>query len=231
MRRWIPLLIFILLVALFYLSGMHHYFDLEIIRSHYHTLKILADNNPILSPILFTLCYIAIVALSIPDWALFSIVAGTLFPQPLATICIVVGGSIGAVCIFLMARGFLHDWLLRIEGARIQKMKVDMLADAAHYLLFLRLTPFCPFWLTNLAPALFNVPLRTFIWTTVVGVIPTSIIFTQAGAGLQSLFEIQGEVSWDLIFNYDVKLALAMMTLLALLPLAAKLVWKEKKSR
>lgn len=230
MRRWIPLFILVLLLCGFYFSGLNEYFNLEAVKAYYAVLKNLVDKYPTLSPIVFTLIYLVVVTLSIPDGALFSIIAGILFPQPLSTLCIVVGGSIGAMCIFLIARGVLHDWLLRVEGPRIQKMKANMLADAAHYLLFLRLTPFCPFWLTNLAPAMFNVPLSTFAWTTAIGIIPTSIIFTQAGEGLKSILEIQGEVTWEQIFNPEVKMALAMMALLAFLPLFARLIWKGSRN-
>ena len=48
-------------------------------------------------------------------------------------------------------------------------MEVGFRRDAASYLLTLRLIPVVPFWLVNLVPAFFGVPLRTFFWTTLVG--------------------------------------------------------------
>jgi len=61
--------------------------------------------------------------------------------------------------------------------------------NAASYLLFLRFVPLFPFWLVNLAPAFFKVQLSTYIWTTFVGIIPGSFVYTQAGSGLGVIFD------------------------------------------
>lgn len=227
MRRWIPLFILILLAFAFYYFELNKYFTLETVRLYYHQLTDFVDKHPIASPLLFTFIYFIIVSLAIHDGALFSILAGILFDQPISTFCIVIGGGVGAISIFLVARGFLHDWLLKRTGPRLEKMKANMLADAAHYLLFLRLTPFLPFSLTNLAAAMFNVPLWTFAWTTFVGTLPASFVFAQAGEGLRSILELEGEVTWADVFNDQVTFALFMLMGLACLALCARFIWKS----
>ena len=63
----------------------------------------------------------------------------------------------------------LGDVLLRRAGPRVQRLAEGFRRDAFSYLLFLRFLPIIPFWLTNLASALFGVPLRTFALATLIG--------------------------------------------------------------
>ena len=51
--------------------------------------------------------------------------------------------------------------------------------------------PVFPFWLVNLAPALFGVRLRTFVAATVIGIIPATFSFAFLGAGLDSVVSAQ----------------------------------------
>ena len=56
-------------------------------------------------------------------------------------------------------------------------------------MLFLRLVPIFPFWLVNMSPAFFGVPLYTYYWTTLFGVIPYAFLVTQAGTGLSDIID------------------------------------------
>ena len=100
--------------------------------------------------------------------------------------------------------------------------------NSASYLLFLRFVPLFPFWAVNLVPAFFGVKLRTFIWTTVVGIAPGSYIFTLFGQGLDTIFSSDAPVSLGLILNTQNKIALSLLGVLSLIPILLKR-WKEKK--
>jgi uncharacterized membrane protein YdjX (TVP38/TMEM64 family) len=76
----------------------------------------------------------------------------------------------------------------------MQKVSEGFRDDAMNYLLFLRLVPAFPFWLVNLAPALLGVPRRTYVIGTAIGIIPGTIAFSVAGAGLGSVVEAQNRV-------------------------------------
>ena len=92
--------------------------------------------------------------------------------------------------IFLIARSALGEWLTRRAGPFAAKLAEGFRADAFSYLLFLRLVPF-PFWLVNLAPALFGVRLSTFIAASAIGIIPATVTFAVFGAGLDSIIAAQ----------------------------------------
>ncbi|MGL4975055.1 MAG: TVP38/TMEM64 family protein, partial [Bosea sp. (in: a-proteobacteria)] len=115
--------------------------------------------------------------------------------------------------------------------------------DAASYMLFLRLVPVFPFWLVNLAPALAGVPLSTFLWTTLVGIVPGTFAFAFAGAGLDSVVAAQAAARasclaagrTDCSAGLDLKALVTpqLLTAFALLGLVAlvPVIWRKLKAR
>ena len=102
-----------------------------------------------------------------------------------------IGATIGATLIFLVARTALGEPLLRRAGPRAQQLAQGFREDAFSYLLFLRLVPAFPFFLVNLVPALAGVRLGPFVAATALGVIPGAIAFAFAGTGLDSMIAAQ----------------------------------------
>ena len=76
---------------------------------------------------------------------------------------------------FLIARSAFGEFFTRRAGPSAAKLAEGFRADAFHYLLFLRLVPVFPFWLVNLAAALFSVRLKTFVAATAIGIVPATL--------------------------------------------------------
>lgn len=219
MKRFIPLIVIALLAVLVYSSGILNHFNLEQIKHHREFLTNLIVEHPYLSAASFVLLCIVITTLALPLDLVTMVYAGFLFPQPWATILVVIGDFIGANILFLVARGPLHDLLLNYAGPYLKKFKEDFHQDAAHYMFFLRLIPLFPFWLVNIVPAFLGIPFYTYSWTTFLGIIPASFVFTQAGAGLGSILDDGMELSMKSILTPDVQIALMGLGILATLPL------------
>ena len=92
----------------------------------------------------------------------------------------------------------------------------------AGYLLSLRFIPIFPHWLVNIAPAYFGIHLWTFIWTTLIGSIPISFVFTQAGKVLATLITMEEPFTLASVFNTQVNIALIALAIVALIPLFIK---------
>ena len=120
------------------------------------------------------------------------------------------------------------DSLKKKAGPFLSKMKKGFNDNAASYMLFLRFVPVFPFWIVNLAPAFFGVHLRTFIWTTLVGIIPGSLVFTLAGGGLEKILDTNKAFSISTLFNTELKIALTLLGILSLLPILLK-KWKKNR--
>lgn len=226
LKSSIPLFIIIFAMFLVYFLELGRVFSLETLREYRHLLKGFVESNPLLSPLIYVGIYIFVAALSIPGAIVLSLSGGFLFTQPYSTLYTVFGASLGSTAVFLAARTALGNCLQKRAGPLLSRMRLGFQKGAVNYLLFLRLIPIFPFWLVNLAPAFFSVPLRTFIWTTVVGITPGAFVFTQAGTALGSILDSKGVFSVEDLLNNDMKIALFALGIFSLLPILFKKVFK-----
>lgn len=227
MKKFIPILIIITLMLVGYFTGFYRSLDFDTLKYHHNELIEYVNNNPIMTPFMFMGAYAASTALSIPGGLLLSLLGGFLFRQPLCTIYVVIGATTGATLLFLAARTALGDFLKKRAGPFLKKMEKGFNENAVSYMLFLRFVPLFPFWLVNLAPAFFRVRLRTYIWTTLVGITPGAFVFTQAGRGLGAIFETSEDFSLASVLNIETKIALIALGIFALIPIFVK-KWRKK---
>ena len=190
-RRWGPLVVLVVAAALVYVSGAYEYVSLATIAEHRDALQDFVSLHWLGALAGFGLIYIAVVALSIPGAALLTMIGGFLFGWLAAGLLVVVAATAGATVTFLVARTSLGDVLVRRAGPRLNALARGFRDDAFNYLLFLRLVPLFPFWLVNIAPALFDVRLSTFVAATLIGIIPGTFAFAFLGSGLDSIIAEQ----------------------------------------
>ena len=187
---------------------------------------------------LFALAYATAVAVSLPGATLLTVAGGFMFGGWLGGGIAAMAATIGAVILFLAARSSLGAVLVARAGPQLERFRAGFAADAASYLLFLRLAPVIPFWLVNLAAALTGIGLGTFVWTTFLGILPATFVFAFAGAGLDSVARAQEDAraacasqadatcssgfSPASLLTHDTMLALASLALLSLVPVLLK---------
>jgi len=185
--RFLPLAMLVAASVVVFATGAHRYLKLEKLDAHRAWLQAFVDANAVEAVLLYVIIYVAVVALSVPGAVFLSVFGGFLFGGVTAGIATVIAATLGAVIVFLIARTSLGDVLARRAGPRLERIMCGFREDAFAYLLFLRLVPVFPFWLVNLAPALVEVPLRTFTVATLVGIVPGTFAFAFAGEGLDSV--------------------------------------------
>lgn len=173
-------------------------------------LKELVAENVYKAALIYVLIYIAATALSVPGASVLTIAGGILFGAVIATMLVNVGATAGAILIFLAARYLASDWFQK--RFNIKKVNKELERNGSSYLLTLRLIPIFPFFLINIAAGLTKVRLRTFVWTTALGIIPGSFVYAYAGQTLGDITSASDIISWKIF------LALTMLGLLALIP-------------
>ena len=189
-RLW-PLLLLVSIGSLIVAMGWHRYLTLEHLAQNRDSLRTMIESHYVLALAAFTVLYAVTVALSIPGGVVLTIAGGFLFGWLIGGVLSIVGATIGATAIYLVARSALRDVLIAKAGPRLQRFADGFREDALSYLLFLRLIPVFPFWLVNLAPGLLGVPFWTYVTTTFIGIIPGTFAFALAGNGLDSVFDAQ----------------------------------------
>jgi len=250
LRRWGPLAVIVLLMVLVFAMGWHHYLSFKTIGTNYEALKTFIAANLAAALVLYILIYIAVVALSLPGGLVMTVTGGLLFGWLTGSLATIVGATIGATLIFLIARSSLGEALAAKAGPGLGKLRDGFKENALSYLLFLRLVPVFPFWLVNLAPALLGVPLRTYVLGTAVGIIPGTVAFTVAGAGLASVVEAQNKIyaaclakgpadpvtacpytiDTSALVTRQLLVAFALLGLVALIPVVYKW-WSQRNAR
>jgi uncharacterized membrane protein YdjX (TVP38/TMEM64 family) len=165
----------------------------------------------------FIAVYVLATALSVPGAVILTLAGGFLFGPATSVIYIDIGATAGAACAFLSARYLLGNRLQQKYGGQLAKFNSEMDRNGASYLLTLRLIPVFPFFLINFLAGLTKVPLRTFLWTTSLGIIPGTAVFAFAGQQLGSIDSLADILSKKVIAAFA---ALGLFTL-------APAVWKR----
>jgi uncharacterized membrane protein YdjX (TVP38/TMEM64 family) len=191
LRRLWPLLLLFAASGFIFAMGWQRYLTLEELAKNRETLRALVGGNLVLALAAFVGIYAVTVALSLPGGAVLTIAGGFLFGWFWGSVASVIGATLGAVAVFLVAKTALSDFLAARAGPWMSRFREGFQEDAFSYLLFLRLVPIFPFWLVNLAPALLGVSFLTYLLTTFLGIIPGTFAFSLAGNGLDSVIEAQ----------------------------------------
>mgnify|MGYP001766001514 CR=1 FL=1 len=169
--------------------GLGGVFDLEAILRHRATLVDLVDRHFAAAAVLFLLAYIVVVGFALPMTLVMTLLGGWLFGALWGSVLTAVAATTGAIALFVLARGLLHDHFVRSSGPLMNRLRAGFHAEAASYLLILRLAPVFPFFVVNLASALLGARLSTYIWTTFFGILPGTVAYTLAGAGFGAVLE------------------------------------------
>jgi uncharacterized membrane protein YdjX (TVP38/TMEM64 family) len=189
-RLW-PLALLIAGAAFVLAMGWQKYLSLETLAENRDLLRAFIDANMLLAILAFVALYAVTVALSLPGGAVLTLAGGLLFGWFLGGVASVIGATLGAVMVFIIAKSALSEFLAAKAGPWLDRFRQGFQEDAFNYLLFLRLVPIFPFWLVNLAPGLLGVGFTTYLLTTILGIIPGTFAYSLAGNGLDSVLEAQ----------------------------------------
>jgi len=228
-KRTAPILVLAGLAAAFFGLGLNEYLTFDALREHRALLTGFVGSYGVLAVAAFVGIYAAATALSLPGGTVLSVAGGFLFNSVLGTAWVVIGATIGATIVFLIARTAFGDALRAKAGPSLRKMERGLQENALSYLLVLRLIPLFPFFVVNLVPAFLGVPLRTYLIGTFIGIVPGAFVFASVGAGLGSVFDSMDGFSATGVLTPQVVTALVGLSFLSLLPVGYK-KWKTRKA-
>lgn len=204
--------------------GLHELLNFETFRQYRDQLLTITNEQYFLIASVFVLTYIIVVALSIPGATILTLTAGFLFGF-VGVLYVNAGATAGAVLAFLAARYLIGDWIQKRYGDRFESFNKEIAENGYNYLLTLRFIPLFPFFLINIFAGLTRIPIITFAWTTMVGILPGSFIYIYTGSQLGGI-DKPGD-----ILSLQIILAFVLLGLLALSPVIIKKILKKDKMR
>ncbi len=187
------------------------------------------DQNYVLSALVFMIAYAAAVAFSIPGAVWFTLAGGFLFGTMFATAFVVVAATVGATAIFFAAKLGLGDALRERAGGWLKRLEDGFQENEVSFMLVMRLVPAVPFFIANLAPAFLGVRPVTFIWTTLIGIMPGTAVYASVGAGLGEVFARGETPDLGVIFEWPVLGPLLGLGALSMLPVVIKAIRRKKE--
>jgi uncharacterized membrane protein YdjX (TVP38/TMEM64 family) len=199
-------------VALFFYFDLQRFLTLAALKANRQTLLDYYAAHKLIMVAGFMALYIVQTTLSLPGAAILSLTAGAIFGSVLGTVYANIAATVGATLAFLVTRYLLRDAVLNKFGSKLEGMNKELEERGFGYLLFLRLVPLFPFFLINLAAGLTRLPLRTFFFGTMLGIIPGGFVYVNAGASLAAIDSLSGIASPRVLGSF------ALLGLFALIP-------------
>jgi len=185
-RLLFPLLLVVLLFAVAVAAS--RYASVDWLVKHDTSLRNQIQTHPLTACLVGFLVYLLLSL--VPGPAGKSIILGWLYGLLAGVVIVNLALVLAAVVTFIASRHFLQGFVQARLGQRLEPVQRRMQQDGIFYLLTLRLAH-VPYSLVNHAAAAgTDVPLRTFWWTTQLGLLPGNIVFVYAGTRLPTLAEL-----------------------------------------
>ena len=201
------IVILILIIIVLQNSSLAKYLTIENIIHNKNKLIQLTENNYLIASISFILIYTITIAFSMPGAAILSITGGLLFNIFPGVLFINIGATSGAFAAFIAARYLLGNKIQKKYADSLKKFNSEIRRNGHYYLLMLRL-----------------IGLWTFVWTTSIGILPGSLVYTYAGKNLGAVDSIHE------IFNAKVVIAFIILGLFAIVPPLLQKILKKKST-
>lgn len=228
--RLVPLLLLALGFTLFIYFDGPSYIGLDTLKEQRDNLKAWVERLGILAPIIYGAIYALVVALSLPLGSVLTITAGFLFGIAVGTASVVLGATIGASILFIAIQMGFGQSLSGSSDGWMKKMQEGFNRNAFSYLLALRLVPVFPFALVNIAAAFVGMPLSTYFFATLIGIIPGSFVYILLGNGLGAIFDAGGTPNLSIIFEPQIIAPIVGLAALVLLQVAYRHFQEKKKT-
>jgi uncharacterized membrane protein YdjX (TVP38/TMEM64 family) len=202
----------IMFISIFLYFDLQSFLTLAALKDNRQTLLDYYADHKLIMVAGFMAIYIIQTALSLPGAAILSLAAGATFGSIMGTLYANIAATLGATLAFLVTRYLLRDIVLNKFGGKLEGMNRELEERGFSYLLFLRLVPLFPFFLINLAAGLTRLPLRTFFFGTMFGIIPGGFVYVNAGASLATIDSLSGIASPRVLGSF------VLLGLFALIP-------------
>ena len=212
MRIFLALLILSVFGAYFYFD-LERFLNLEYIQAQLEILRSYKSENFGLFALIFSLFYMAVIALSIPGAIILTLTSGAVFGLFWGVVIASFASSFGATLAFLFSRFMLRDWVEKKFESQLALINKGLGKEGLFYLFSIRMIPLFPFFAVNLLMGLTSISTRSFYLVSQAGMLLGTAAYVNAGSELSQITSLSGLISTSIIMS---------LIFLGLLPLTAK---------
>ena len=208
-------------LACLWVLSMQQYMTLAELKQAQAAFAEQHQAQPVQTTLLYFAGFTLLTALCLPGASALMLVAGASFGLVWGSVLAVLASTAGATLTMLASRHWLRSRMEARYASRLGEVNRGLANGGALYLLSLRLLPVIPFVPLNLLCGLTRLPLAVFFMASLVGMLPGTVVYVNAGVQLGALGSV-GDV-----FTPGL---LGALLLLGLLPLATQAALRAQKT-
>lgn len=232
-KRYVPLMIVLILLILFVVFDGYQIFNLRVMQLEGYKVSMFVAEHWVVSSVLYVLVFAAFVSISAPGAFIMAVMGGFLFGPIVGGVLSVIAATLGALCLYEILYHAVGGDVDRRLSPFAKEIKNGFDDHGFFYMVILRVAPVFPFWVANLVPALLGIKRSVNALTTLIGIAPICFVYAGIGAGAASLLE-RGHLLdiKKLLTDSAILLPLNGIILLATLPLMVRLwcYYKDQRS-
>jgi len=229
-RRLGLLILVAALIAAVVWTGAWRHLNLGELEAHRRDLLGLVHDQLALCLIGFVLAYVVVGATGLPGPLIMTLAGGILFGPWIGSLAVLAGATTGSMVLFLACRSAFGDLIRRRAGPRLAAVEAMISDRIFEHVLILRLLPVFPLGLISIGAGLIGAPLGAFAAATCLGMIPSTLIYTSIGSGLNRVLDQGGRLTPRILADPQILMPLAGLGLLACLPLAMR-AWRGRTAK
>ncbi|MBR9826000.1 MAG: TVP38/TMEM64 family protein [Alphaproteobacteria bacterium] len=225
-RSLIAITTLVLILVVAFANGLTPQGLFEILRENREAWQGWISEHTWIAAIGYTVFYVVAVTISLPGALWFTIAAGYLFGAWIALPISLIGVTLGATNIFLIARYLAGERFHERFDGRVARFSAGFRRDDFTYMILLRVTP-VPFFLVNVAAALLGARLKSYIAGTAIGTIAPTILYVNFGAGIGELVSAGVSPGLEDFLRPQFLVVLVMALMFAFVPLLHRM-WRSR---
>ena len=191
----------------FSLSEITSYDFLRDNQSYFFELK---KSNLFLISIIFLVLTILWVFPFLGFGSPVALMGGFIFGKWIGTFIVVLGLSIGATFLYIFGNYFLKDLVREKFLNKYKNLEYKFKKSEFIYLFIFRLVGGIPWQIQCLLPVLFDVKLKNYFFSTLLGITPGVFLISSIGSGLEKIIDSNIKVPGisDIIFSREIYIPL-----------------------
>ena len=216
---------FVILWIIYFLNK--DFFQLETFFSNLDFIQNSISQNYLLSIFTFLIIYSFLILCNFPFASLLSMINGFLFGTWIGGTISLIGGTLGAFGIFIIAKNFFSDFIKNKFLNKYSYIENYFNKNDLELMTLIRIVPAAPFFIQNLILAGLGANNKKFLFTTLFGLAPWSFIFGSIGQGLEEIFINKTELSFSLIVQPEYLIPLGFIAFLIVMIILFKKKFKK----
>ena len=219
------LIFFVILWITYFLNK--DFFQLENFFSNLDFIQNFISQNYLLSIFIFLILYSFLIFCNFPFASILSMINGFLFGTWIGGTISLIGGTLGAFGIFIIAKIFFSEFIKNKFLNKYTYIENYFYKNDLELMILIRIIPVAPFFIQNLILASLGANNKKFFFTTLFGLAPWSFIFGSIGQGLEEIFINKTELSFSLIVQPEYLIPLGFIAFLVIIIILSKKKFKN----